>query len=92
MPMEKTFDARTAEPEISARWEAENAFRAGALGGNPAPLVRVPSPPSRRGETPSADPSLGRSRTPEESSGAAVAERGPDGSGRLARSRVKDAG
>ncbi len=30
MPMEKTFDAGTAEPEISARWEAADAFRAGA--------------------------------------------------------------
>ena len=30
MPMEKTFDAAAAEPEISARWEAAGAFRAGA--------------------------------------------------------------
>ncbi|MFO1141817.1 MAG: valine--tRNA ligase [Amaricoccus sp.] len=30
MPMEKTFDAATAEPAISARWEAADAFRAGA--------------------------------------------------------------
>ena len=30
MPMDKTFDATTAEPEISARWEAADAFRAGA--------------------------------------------------------------
>ncbi len=28
--MEKTFDARAAEPEISARWEAADAFRMGA--------------------------------------------------------------
>ena len=30
MPMEKTFDARAAEPEVSARWEAAGAFRMGA--------------------------------------------------------------
>ena len=30
MPMEKTFDARTAEPAVSAAWEAADAFRAGA--------------------------------------------------------------
>ncbi len=30
MPMEKTFDAKTAEPAVSAAWEAEDAFRAGA--------------------------------------------------------------
>jgi valyl-tRNA synthetase len=30
MPMEKTFDAATAEPAISALWEAAGAFRAGA--------------------------------------------------------------
>jgi valyl-tRNA synthetase len=30
MPMEKTFDAATAEPAISAAWEAADAFRAGA--------------------------------------------------------------
>jgi valyl-tRNA synthetase len=30
MPMEKTFDARTAEPAVSAAWEAAGAFRAGA--------------------------------------------------------------
>ena len=30
MPMEKTFDAATAEPEVSAAWEAADAFRAGA--------------------------------------------------------------
>ena len=30
MPMEKTFDAATAEPAISAAWEAAGAFRAGA--------------------------------------------------------------
>ncbi len=30
MPMEKTFDARAAEPAISAAWEAAGAFRAGA--------------------------------------------------------------
>ena len=30
MPMEKTFDAATAEAEISARWEAAGAFVAGA--------------------------------------------------------------
>ena len=30
MPMEKTFDARSAEPAVSAAWEAADAFRAGA--------------------------------------------------------------
>ncbi len=30
MPIDKTFDAATAEPVISARWEAADAFRAGA--------------------------------------------------------------
>ncbi|GKY87175.1 valine--tRNA ligase [Sinisalibacter aestuarii] len=30
MAMEKTFDAATAEPRISAKWEAAHAFRAGA--------------------------------------------------------------
>ena len=30
MAMEKTFDAASAEARISARWEDENAFRAGA--------------------------------------------------------------
>jgi valyl-tRNA synthetase len=30
MPMDKTFDAATAEPAISAAWEAADAFRAGA--------------------------------------------------------------
>jgi valyl-tRNA synthetase len=30
MPMEKTFDASTAEPAVSAAWEAAGAFRAGA--------------------------------------------------------------
>jgi valyl-tRNA synthetase len=30
MTMEKTFDARAAEPAISAKWEAADAFRAGA--------------------------------------------------------------
>ena len=30
MAMEKTFDARRAEPEIYAKWEAEGAFEAGA--------------------------------------------------------------
>ncbi|MCC0067126.1 MAG: valine--tRNA ligase [Rhodovulum sp.] len=30
MPMEKTFDASAAEPQIAAAWEAAEAFRAGA--------------------------------------------------------------
>ncbi len=30
MPMEKTFDAASVEPEISAAWESAGAFRAGA--------------------------------------------------------------
>ena len=30
MPMEKTFDPAKVEPEISAAWEAADAFRAGA--------------------------------------------------------------
>jgi len=30
MPMEKTFDAKTAEAAISAKWDAAGAFKAGA--------------------------------------------------------------
>ncbi|MFT3975286.1 MAG: valine--tRNA ligase [Amaricoccus sp.] len=41
MAMEKTFDARTAEPEASARWEAADAFRAGA-GARPGPDGAAP--------------------------------------------------
>ena len=50
MPMEKTFDARTAEPEVSAAWEAADAFRAGANArpgpnGEPAPAFSMLLPP-----------------------------------------------
>mgnify|MGYP001802857725 FL=1 len=30
MPMEKTFDAKTAEPRIYKMWEEAGAFKAGA--------------------------------------------------------------
>ena len=40
MPMEKTFDAPSAEPAVSAAWEAAGAFRAGA---NARPGRRGPS-------------------------------------------------
>ena len=50
MPMEKTFDARTAEPEISARWEAADAFRAGANAGPaPQPFCILLPPPNVTG-------------------------------------------
>ncbi len=37
MPMEKNFDAKAAEPRITALWEQSGAFRAGA-GAEPGPL------------------------------------------------------
>ncbi len=45
MPMEKNFDAATAEPEISAKWEAANAFAMGANakeGGEPFSILLPP--------------------------------------------------
>ena len=45
MPMEKTFDAATAEPEVSARWEAADAFRAGANARPGAPAFSMLLPP-----------------------------------------------
>jgi valyl-tRNA synthetase len=50
MAMEKTFDARTAEPEVSAWWEEADAFRAGANArsgpnGEPAPAFSMVLPP-----------------------------------------------
>ncbi|SMH52272.1 valine--tRNA ligase [Maritimibacter sp. HL-12] len=46
MAMEKTFDAATAEPRISAAWEAAHAFRAGANAkpGLPAFTIMIPPP------------------------------------------------
>jgi valyl-tRNA synthetase len=46
MPMEKTFDARAAEPAISALWEAAGAFRAGANAkpGMPPFCILLPPP------------------------------------------------
>jgi valyl-tRNA synthetase len=46
MPMEKTFDAATAEPAISARWDAAGAFRAGANAkpGAPGFCIMIPPP------------------------------------------------
>ena len=46
MAMEKTFDAAAAEPRISARWEAAQAFRAGANAkpGMPAFTIMIPPP------------------------------------------------
>ena len=37
MPMEKTFDAKEAEPRLYAAWEKANAFRAGANASRPEP-------------------------------------------------------
>ena len=42
MPMEKTFDAASVEPEISAAWESSGAFRAGA-GARPGPDGQPPA-------------------------------------------------
>jgi valyl-tRNA synthetase len=44
--MDKTFDARTAEPQITALWETAGAFRAGAGAepGAPAFCVMIPPP------------------------------------------------
>lgn len=46
MPMEKTFDAATAEARISAAWEQADAFRAGANAkpGAPSFCVMIPPP------------------------------------------------
>ena len=46
MAMEKTFDAATAEPRITAAWEAAHAFRAGANAkpGQPAFTIMIPPP------------------------------------------------
>ena len=46
MAMEKTFDAASAEARISARWEDENAFRAGANAkpGASAYSIMIPPP------------------------------------------------
>ena len=43
MPMEKTFDAASVEPEISDAWDASGAFRAGA-GARPGPDGQQPEP------------------------------------------------
>ncbi len=45
MPMEKTFDAKSAEPRITALWEAAQAFRAGAGAEPGAPSFSVMIPP-----------------------------------------------
>ncbi|GGE59960.1 valine--tRNA ligase [Actibacterium pelagium] len=45
MPMEKTFDANTAEPRIYAKWEAANAFRAGANAKDGASTYCIMIPP-----------------------------------------------
>ncbi len=45
MAMEKNFDASTAEPRLSARWQAEGAFRAGANARPGAPAFSVMIPP-----------------------------------------------
>ncbi len=45
MPMEKTFDARIAEPAVSAAWEAAGAFRAGANARPGAPAFSILLPP-----------------------------------------------
>jgi valyl-tRNA synthetase len=45
MPMEKTFDAATAEARISALWDAAGAFRAGANARPGAPPFSIMIPP-----------------------------------------------
>ncbi|HVH01472.1 MAG TPA: valine--tRNA ligase [Amaricoccus sp.] len=45
MPMEKTFDAKRAEPAVSAAWEAADAFRAGANARPGAPAFAIVLPP-----------------------------------------------
>jgi valyl-tRNA synthetase len=45
MPMEKTFDARSAEPAVAAAWEAADAFRAGANARPGAPAFSIVLPP-----------------------------------------------
>jgi len=46
MAMEKTFDAKAAEPRIYAKWEATGAFRAGANAkpGKPSFTIMIPPP------------------------------------------------
>lgn len=43
--MEKTFDAKTAEPAVTAAWEAADAFRAGANARPGAPAFSILLPP-----------------------------------------------
>ncbi len=49
MPMEKTFDAKEAEPRISAAWEKVNAFRAGANAQRPETFCIMIPPPNVTG-------------------------------------------
>ncbi|TYO91472.1 valine--tRNA ligase [Oceanicella actignis] len=49
MTMDKTFDAKTAEPEIYARWEEAGAFRAGANASRPETFSIVIPPPNVTG-------------------------------------------
>jgi len=49
MPMEKTFDAATAEPRIYEEWEASGAFRAGANASRGETFSIVIPPPNVTG-------------------------------------------
>jgi valyl-tRNA synthetase len=49
MAMEKTFDATTAEPRISATWEAARAFRAGANASRAETFTVMIPPPNVTG-------------------------------------------
>ena len=58
MPMEKTFDAATAEPAISAAWEAADAFRAGANAQAGRRAVLHPAAAAERHRQPAHGPRL----------------------------------
>ena len=49
MPMEKTFNAAEAEARISAKWEADGAFRAGANASRPETFCIMIPPPNVTG-------------------------------------------
>ncbi len=49
MPMEKTFDAASAEPRIYAAWETAGAFRAGANASKPETFTIMIPPPNVTG-------------------------------------------
>ncbi|ETD83587.1 valine--tRNA ligase [Rhodobacter capsulatus] len=49
MSMEKTFDAREAEPRLYAKWEAAGAFKAGANASRPETFCIMIPPPNVTG-------------------------------------------